>query len=66
MGYIGCQLAYEKYRVSGNQADLDAFREINIAYVDLLNSIVESDGQDDFHTPENWAENRDPDQWGWN
>ena len=65
MGYIGCQLAFEKYRVSGDQADLDAFREVNLAYVEHINSIEES-GQDYYKTPDNWAEYRDPDNWGWN
>jgi len=65
MGYIGCQLAYEKYRVSKDQADLDAFREVNLAYVEHINSIVET-GKDYYKTPDNWAENSDPDNWGWN
>ncbi len=64
MRYIECQLAYEKYRVSKDKADLDAFGVINVAYKDFINSIEES--KENYHEPDNWTEFSDPDNWGWN
>ena len=54
--YVELQMAYHKYEASGDEEDLKAFRELNIAYVDHLESVG-------FHEPGNWGPNGDPDKW---
>lgn len=54
--YVELQMAYHKYEASGNEEDLKAFRELNIAYADHLESVG-------FHVSGNWGPNGDPDKW---
>ena len=57
--YIEVCVAYETYRRSGNEADLEAFKVINQAYGDYLATL-------DYHSyklPSNWTIDGDPNVW---
>ena len=57
--YIEVCVAYETYRRSGDEADLEAFKVINQAYGDYLATL-----EGDFYKlPSNWTIDGDPNLW---
>ena len=59
MKYIEVCLAYEDYRASGDQADLDKYNETALAYFDYLGTLED----DNYRAPGNWDLNKDPKDW---
>lgn len=59
MKYIEVCLAYETYKRSGSDADLEAFKAVNIAYGEYLKTL----GHCKYKLPYNWTETLDPKLW---
>ncbi|MBR6514816.1 MAG: DUF4838 domain-containing protein [Clostridia bacterium] len=59
MKYIEVCLAYEDYRASGDQADLDKYNETALAYFDYLGTLED----DNYRAPGNWDLGKDPKDW---
>ncbi|MBR6514817.1 MAG: DUF4838 domain-containing protein [Clostridia bacterium] len=59
MKYIEVCLAYETWERSGSEADLEAFKAINIAYGEYLDTL----GHCRFKLPYNWRVDSDPKLW---
>ncbi len=59
MEFIKVCLAYETYRASQDQADLDAYNKTAEAYFDYLDTLESSS----YHAPSNWDANLDPRLW---
>ena len=59
MKYIEVCLAYEDYRASGDQADLDKYNEMALAYFDYLGTLED----DNYRAPGNWDLGKDPKDW---
>ncbi|MBR4880945.1 MAG: DUF4838 domain-containing protein [Clostridia bacterium] len=57
--YIEVCVAYETYRRSGSDADLEAFKVINQAYGDYLATLA----NDNYKLPSNWTIDGDPNAW---
>ena len=49
-------MAYHKYEASGNEADLEHFRQLNNEYAAHMREVG-------FRLPYNWSEGSDPDTW---
>ncbi len=56
MLYVELQMAYHKYEASGNEADLEHFRQLNNEYAAHMREVG-------FGLPHNWSEGSDPDTW---
>ena len=54
--YVELQMAYHKYEASGNEADLEHFRQLNNEYAAHMREVG-------FRLPYNWSEGSDPDTW---
>ncbi len=59
MKYIEVCLAYEDYRDSGDQADLDKYNEMAEAYFAYLGTLE----SDNYRAPGNWDAGKDPKHW---
>ena len=59
MRYIEVCMAYRKYSLSGNEADLEAFKALNLEYADYMSTL----GHHQFALPSNWTVDGNPDLW---
>lgn len=59
MRYIEVCMAYRKYALSGNQADFEAFKSLNLEYADYMSTLEHHQ----FSLPANWTVDGNPDLW---
>ena len=59
MRYIEVCMAYRKYSLSGDEADFEAFKALNLEYADYMSTLEHHQ----FALPSNWTVDGNPDLW---